>query len=292
MGYRTANWRFHNWSDFNNFNATDLRTFIDTYILPEGHASIDIHKIRQAIIDYYSAEISSNHPAYAVYQRYTRLLSDIRMIIATLWEVRLKAQLGWPSYIFHFAYASGCQPYSHPYIYPAVGHVGELPFTLTTIDENNSVDRAVRKRMLDAFVKFVKNGEPTADWPRLNFSATNSSAKCTGAMEGYRAAKITGDGVCIESGVRSCGEEAWEQSAASRLDFWDRLSAAYDLRHVLTFPNTQGQCLPTHHAAEGHSSGANTKLSQILTTFFTTLFPFFCIQLHGRVGSLELSDYH
>lgn len=128
-----------------------------------------------------------------------------------------------------------------------------LESTLRSFDESSDSARAVRALVLASIVRFVKNGEPSADWPRLNFPSVSSTSR-NGAIEGYRAAKISDSGLCVESGVRSCGEESWEQSVASRLDFWDQRSASYELRLVCSFPHTQAHRRSTQHSEiKGHS---------------------------------------
>jgi len=237
-----------------------------------------IEAIRRELNEYYSAVSSAvavSAPPYLYFQRFVRLLSDIQFNIPTLWEARLKAQSGWPTYLFHFAYLDSMMLGQFPY--PAVRHTNDYPYSVGRVffgnkfNENSTASQAVRATVLNAIISFIKTGEPTAGWPRLNFPKT-TPASCTGAMEGYKAAKISGDGLCVESGVRSCGENGWEQSAASRLDFWDRLSSRHDLRLVHSFPNTQGQCLPTQQNKDaGHSSCAVAQLSQIIITLFITI---------------------
>lgn len=210
-------------------------------------------------------------------QRYTRLLSDIMFIIPSLWEARLKAQSGWPTYIVHFDYFNAAMVGSYPDPL-AVSHLWEYPYTVGRVyragvhkfDESPPSASLVRVLSLNSIVSFIKTGEPSASWPQLNFPAT-SPPSCTNAMESYRAAMISNEGLCIESGVRSCGEVEWMQSVASRLDFWDKLSASYDLRLVHSFPNTQGQCLPSQHTEEGRPSSAGTQKLSLIHAIFAVL---------------------
>lgn len=203
-----------------------------------------IGRIRRAIIDFYSLPDTPTDraaPVYASFQRLVHLLSDMQHIIPALWEARLKTQHGWPAYSFHFTHAAGLLG---PYTYQAVVHGDEAQITLAgDVDEGSSVTRSVRATMLGAYVSFVKTGEPGPKWPRLEFGGTTG---CAGAVEGYRAARITAAGVCTEGagGEGGCGEEGWQLSVASRLAFWDHLAGQYDLRRVRSFPDTQGQCLP------------------------------------------------
>lgn len=215
--------RFRNWSDYNSFNSNDLTAFVNAYVSAENVTSTSqIDPIRRAIFDFYSLP-ASNHssqaPVYAGFQRFVHLLADIQVTIPLLWEARLKAQRGWPAYIFHFAY-TGTQKNS-PYPYRAAAHGDESALTLAgDADdevEGSAVTRTVRAVMLDAYVRFVKTGDPGPKWPRLNsFGGTG----CAGAMEGYRAAKITSNGVCTEGrGESRCDrKEDWQLSVASRLD--------------------------------------------------------------------------
>jgi Carboxylesterase family len=259
------------WAKLSEFSAEDMGSFIQKYIQPANTSDVkavgQVEAIRRAIYEYYSS-VDVEAPRYLYIQRYTRLLSDIQFIIPSLWEARLKAQSGWPTYIVHFDYFNVAMVGSYPDPL-AVSHLSEYPYTVGRVyrvgvhkfDESPPSASLVRALTLDSIVSFIKTGEPSASWPRLNFPET-SPTSCTKAMESYRAAMISNEGLCVESGVRSCGEVEWMQSVASRLDFWDKLSASHDLRLVHSFPNTMGRCLPSN---EGSSSGANAqKLSLIL----------------------------
>lgn len=91
-----------------------------------------------------------------------------------------------------------------PYPYPTVRHLSEYPYTVGRVlpghqfNESSPAAQAVRATTLHSIISFVKTG------------------------------KLSAEGLCIESGTRSCGEGEWVQSAASRLEFWCKLSAAYD----------------------------------------------------------------
>lgn len=273
--FHTPIWHSNGTATPHHFGAEALEAFIRKYIKPvnasDSRSVGQIEAVRREITAYYSS-VEDDVPPYIHFQRYTRLLSDLEFIIPSLWEARLKAQSRWPVYLVHFGYADPTMLAHYPY--RAVGHVSEYPYTIgrdyfgRSFDESSDIARAVRTRVLASIVRFVKTGEPSADWPRLDFPAI-ASTSCARAIEGYCATKIGASGLCAESGARSCGEESWEQSVANRLDFWDRLSASYDLRQVHSFPNTLGQCLPRQHGGiEGHSASSTgvLKLSLALST--------------------------
>jgi len=95
----------------------------------------------------------------------------------------MKTQLGWPTYVFHFAHAYGLLG---PYPYDAVAHGDEMQFTLAgDVGEHSPATRSVRASMVGAIVSFVKTGEPGPKWPRIEFK--EGTRGCSGAREGYRA---------------------------------------------------------------------------------------------------------
>lgn len=124
--------------------------------------------------------------------------------------------------------------------YTAVAHGTDGPYdiggaaTFYNKYPFDSNDVAVRQTLLSAMTGFVKDGEPSTDngatWPLLNFSGNG----CGNATFDYLAENVN-----AAAFVEGSGSEV-----ARRLNFWDQLSAAFDLGIVSDFPNTMGQCVP------------------------------------------------
>ncbi len=226
-----------------DFTVTDFEIIINATVVPSdmnnAHAVAQIDRIRNSLFHFYvhghNQENASN-PLFP-YIQFTRFVSDTLFIVGILWEVSLKAQLGWPIHLYHFDnYAA---PRAYPALpYQAVPHIAEIQYVLQHTGAYYQwsavpVDRWLTEVMVGAITGMVFNGEAPRSWPA--FPSSDDCSSSSTASNVYRALKLN----------YTAEVETNSSEIAHRLAFWDELSNEHDLSLVRNFPNTMRKAVPS-----------------------------------------------
>lgn len=174
-----------------SYSADDLVRFISNpvflrsishqlNITPTVSGNASLEHVRDALVEYYVRRPEKgNVTAPSYLQRYVRLLSDLQFVMPQLREVEERSVAGWPIYVYEFAHVNKSSLAHLPY--EMVPHVAVYRYFFTQTVLYGQValsreDEVVSRRLVDTYVRFIREGRPSAlaetgggnAWPRVN----------------------------------------------------------------------------------------------------------------------------